>query len=130
MNVRAAWSSGYTGKGVLVAVVDDGVNMNHPDLEDNFNVDSSYDFLTNKKISRSHSPGRCLEVLTLAAHSVLDDLVTRAYSRSVHTPKVMEHPVLESLLEEKAPIVVWVSLTMHKFQVFDCTARTATYPTK
>lgn len=36
MNVRAAWSSGYTGKGVLVAVVDDGVNMNHPDLEDNF----------------------------------------------------------------------------------------------
>lgn len=29
----------------------------------------------------------------------------------------MEHPVLESLLEEKAPIVVWVSLTMHKFQV-------------
>mgnify|MGYP000205824660 CR=1 FL=1 len=36
MNVRAAWNSGYTGKGVLVAVVDDGVNMNHPDLEDNF----------------------------------------------------------------------------------------------
>lgn len=57
MNVRAAWNSEYTGKGVLVAVVDDGVNMNHPDLEDNFNVDSSYDFLTNKKISRSHSPG-------------------------------------------------------------------------
>ena len=32
MNVESAWVAGYTGKGVLVAVVDDGVNMNHPDL--------------------------------------------------------------------------------------------------
>ena len=29
----------------------------------------------------------------------------------------MEHPVLELLLEEKIPIVVWVSLTTRKFQV-------------
>lgn len=36
MNVKSAWGAGYTGKGVLVAVVDDGVNMNHPDLVSNF----------------------------------------------------------------------------------------------
>ena len=36
MNVKSAWRAGYTGKGVLVAVVDDGVNMNHPDLVSNF----------------------------------------------------------------------------------------------
>ena len=36
MNVKLAWRAGYTGKGVLVAVVDDGVNMNHPDLTSNF----------------------------------------------------------------------------------------------
>ena len=36
MNVKSAWRAGYTGKGVLVAVVDDGVNMNHPDLTSNF----------------------------------------------------------------------------------------------
>ncbi|PFX13061.1 Proprotein convertase subtilisin/kexin type 6 [Stylophora pistillata] len=57
MNVGAAWRAGYTGKGVLVAVVDDGVNMNHPDLESNFNVESSYDFWSGRNISKSHSPG-------------------------------------------------------------------------
>jgi len=36
MNVESAWRAGYTGKGVLVAVVDDGVNMNHIDLVSNF----------------------------------------------------------------------------------------------
>ena len=36
MNVESAWRAGYTGKGVLVAVVDDGVNMNHTDLKSNF----------------------------------------------------------------------------------------------
>lgn len=36
MGVESAWNAGYTGKGVFVAVVDDGVNMNHPDLRSNF----------------------------------------------------------------------------------------------
>lgn len=36
MNVRSAWDAGYTGKGILVAVVDDGVKIDHPDLRSNF----------------------------------------------------------------------------------------------
>ncbi|KAJ7358829.1 hypothetical protein OS493_020664 [Desmophyllum pertusum] len=51
MNVKAAWRAGYTGKGVLVAVVDDGVNSDHPDLVSNFNLTASYDFLGHRKIN-------------------------------------------------------------------------------
>ena len=35
MNVKPAWDANYTGKGILVAVVDDGVKIDHPDLSPN-----------------------------------------------------------------------------------------------
>ena len=36
MNVMEAWRKGYTGKGIVVAVVDDGVNGTNSDLSQNF----------------------------------------------------------------------------------------------
>lgn len=36
MNVMAAWSQGYTGKGVVVTILDDGIERTHPDLELNY----------------------------------------------------------------------------------------------
>ncbi len=32
MNVRPAWNLGYSGKGVVVTILDDGIQTNHPDL--------------------------------------------------------------------------------------------------
>ena len=37
-----AWSEGYGGNGVTIAIVDDGVEYFHPDLQDNY---VSYTFL-------------------------------------------------------------------------------------
>ena len=36
MNVEKAWQIGYSGKGVVVTILDDGIQPNHPDLELNY----------------------------------------------------------------------------------------------
>lgn len=41
----AAWSLGAKGNGVRVAVIDDGIDRNHPDLAPNLNVDLSRSFV-------------------------------------------------------------------------------------
>lgn len=40
-----AWNNGYTGEGVVVASVDDGVFAAHPDLAPNYDPAGSYDFV-------------------------------------------------------------------------------------
>ena len=36
MNVIPAWREGITGKGVVVTILDDGLETDHPDLEKNY----------------------------------------------------------------------------------------------
>ena len=36
MNVQKAWNMGYTGKGVAVTILDDGIETEHPDLKNNY----------------------------------------------------------------------------------------------
>lgn len=36
MNVIPAWKEGVTGKGIVVTILDDGLESDHPDLIDNF----------------------------------------------------------------------------------------------
>ena len=43
LNVEGAWSSGLNGDGIRVAVVDDGLDMTHPDLRPNI-VDGSHNY--------------------------------------------------------------------------------------
>uniref|UniRef100_A0A671UU13 Furin (paired basic amino acid cleaving enzyme) a n=1 Tax=Sparus aurata TaxID=8175 RepID=A0A671UU13_SPAAU len=43
LNAKAAWQLGYTGKGVVVSILDDGIEKNHPDLKQNYDPDASYD---------------------------------------------------------------------------------------
>ncbi|QHD54473.1 S8 family serine peptidase [Shewanella algae] len=46
MNVSDAIASGVTGKGVIVAVVDDGLEISHPDLSANVIAGGSYNLIT------------------------------------------------------------------------------------
>ncbi|XP_072408957.1 furin (paired basic amino acid cleaving enzyme) a isoform X3 [Chiloscyllium punctatum] len=43
LNVKEAWKQGYTGKGVVVSILDDGIEKNHPDLSANYDPGASYD---------------------------------------------------------------------------------------
>ncbi|MCL1125497.1 S8 family serine peptidase [Shewanella surugensis] len=46
MNLVDAIASGYHGNGIVVAVVDDGVEIAHPNLQNNILLDGSYNFVT------------------------------------------------------------------------------------
>jgi proprotein convertase subtilisin/kexin type 5 len=43
MNLAPAWKKGYTGKGVVVSILDDGIQTNHPDLAQNYDPLASTD---------------------------------------------------------------------------------------
>nr|XP_026694354.1 furin-like isoform X1 [Ciona intestinalis] len=43
MGVVEAWKLGYTGKGVSVSILDDGIEHTHPDLHANYDASASYD---------------------------------------------------------------------------------------
>ncbi|XP_016103520.1 proprotein convertase subtilisin/kexin type 6 [Sinocyclocheilus grahami] len=43
MNILAAWQRGYTGRNVVVTILDDGIERNHPDLAQNYDQLASYD---------------------------------------------------------------------------------------
>lgn len=36
LNAKGAWSQGYTGRGVVVTILDDGIEKDHPDLASNY----------------------------------------------------------------------------------------------
>ncbi|XP_068561703.1 proprotein convertase subtilisin/kexin type 5 [Cebidichthys violaceus] len=43
MNIAGAWRRGYTGKGVVLSVLDDGIEREHPDLKPNYDPLASSD---------------------------------------------------------------------------------------
>jgi len=48
VNILPAWRKGYKGKGITIAIVDDGVEKDHDDIRPNFASSLSYDFNYNK----------------------------------------------------------------------------------
>jgi len=47
LNVTGAWSLGYTGRGSVVTFLDDGLEFDHPDLQENYDKEASTDINDN-----------------------------------------------------------------------------------
>lgn len=47
MNVIEAWEMGYSGQGVVITIIDDGIEGKHQDIAPNFDKDASADFNDN-----------------------------------------------------------------------------------
>ncbi|KAF9907529.1 pheromone processing endoprotease [Linnemannia zychae] len=50
INVTGVWEQGVTGKGAIVAIIDDGLDANSEDLAVNFHAKGSYDFNDNVEL--------------------------------------------------------------------------------
>ncbi|KAI8096740.1 subtilase [Halteromyces radiatus] len=56
LNVTGVWSQGITGKNVVVAILDDGLDMDNDDLKDNFFAAGSYDFNDHSNLPKPKLP--------------------------------------------------------------------------
>ena len=49
INVTPVWEKNITGQGVVVCILDDGLEYTHPDLKRNYEPRASYDYNGNDK---------------------------------------------------------------------------------
>jgi outer membrane autotransporter protein len=49
--LQAAWQAGYTGQGIVIGIVDSGVEGNHEDIKPNYRADLSRNFSSNATIA-------------------------------------------------------------------------------
>ena len=54
INVIEAWKQGFTGNGVVISILDDGIQSNHPDLKRNYDEKASIDLLAALKYEKTH----------------------------------------------------------------------------
>ncbi|KAF4576326.1 peptidase S8 family protein [Pleurotus pulmonarius] len=96
MNVTGAWDMGYTGKGVISALVDDGLDYRNKDLTDNFDAAGSYDFndhtdLPTPKMFDDHHGTRCAGQIAAIKNDVCG--IGIAYESKVAGLRILSGPI-------------------------------------
>ncbi|XP_064915347.1 neuroendocrine convertase 2 isoform X2 [Patagioenas fasciata] len=106
LNVAEAWELGYTGKGVTIGIMDDGIDYLHPDLASNYNAKASYDFSSNDPYPyprytddwfNSHGT-RCAGEVSAAANNNICG-VGVAYNSKVAGIRMLDQPFMTDIIE-------------------------------
>ncbi|XP_072031864.1 neuroendocrine convertase 2-like [Amphiura filiformis] len=106
LNVQEAWELGYTGKGVTIAIMDDGIDYLHQDLAPNYNAKASYDFSSDDPHPyprytmdwfNSHGTRCAGEVSAVAGNGVCG--VGIAYDSKIAGIRMLDQPFMTDLIE-------------------------------
>ncbi|XP_069733875.1 proprotein convertase subtilisin/kexin type 4 [Phaenicophaeus curvirostris] len=104
LNILTAWSKGYSGLGVVLTVLDDGIEKDHPDLSANYDPLASYDFNSDdpdpqprytKGLENRHGT-RCAGQVAAAANNRICGAGV-AYNAKVGGVRMLDGPLTDML---------------------------------
>lgn len=103
INVTGVWLHNITGRGVTIAVIDDGLEWNNPDLLVNYNKDGSFDLNSNDADpspsgakDTNHHGTRCAGEIAAVANNAICG-VGVAYGAKVSGIRILDGPMTDDL---------------------------------
>ncbi|KAJ9125404.1 hypothetical protein QFC22_000364 [Naganishia vaughanmartiniae] len=117
LNVTGVWGEEVTGKGVKVAIIDDGLDMHSDDLAENFFAEGSWDFndhtnLPEPRLSDDQHGTRCAGEIAAVPNDVCG--VGVAYRSQVAGVRILSAPISDA--DEAAAL----NYEYQKNQVYSC----------
>ncbi|XP_031553978.1 proprotein convertase subtilisin/kexin type 7-like [Actinia tenebrosa] len=103
INVTGVWENNITGQGVVVSVIDDGVEWTNPDILDNYSSEGSWDINSNDPdpmpraddAGLNHHGTRCAGEIAAVPNTYC--AVGVAYGAKVSGVRILDGPMTDSL---------------------------------
>ncbi|CAO1634509.1 unnamed protein product [Parajaminaea phylloscopi] len=117
LNITGVWAQNITGRGITVALIDDGVDMHSPDLADNFFAGGSYDFnshtaLPEPRESDDQHGTRCAGEIAAVKNDVCG--VGVAHNAHVSGLRILSGPISD--VDEAAAL----NYAYHENHIYSC----------